>query len=138
MLTGEPIPIEVGAGVQPYAGARVRRGETVAEVSATGARARFGRTAELGRTARVVRSRQKTVLPIVRNLACFSGAVIVMLLAYAYWLGLPLGRHHSAHFDRGPCIDSRSAAGDVHARIRAGRPCAGTKGRPADAPVRGQ
>jgi H+-transporting ATPase len=50
MLTGESVPIEAGAGVQTYAGALVRRGEAVAEVTATGARTKFGRTAELVRT----------------------------------------------------------------------------------------
>ena len=53
MLTGESVPIEAGAGVQTYAGALVRRGEAVAEVTATGARTKFGRTAELVRTAHV-------------------------------------------------------------------------------------
>ena len=51
MLTGESIPIEAGPGVQTYAGALVRRGEAVAEVTATGVRTKFGRTAELVRTA---------------------------------------------------------------------------------------
>ena len=37
MLTGESIPIEAGPGLQTYAGALVRRGEAVAEVTATGA-----------------------------------------------------------------------------------------------------
>jgi H+-transporting ATPase len=41
MLTGESVPIEAGAGVQTYAGALVRRGEAVAEVTATGARTKF-------------------------------------------------------------------------------------------------
>jgi H+-transporting ATPase len=90
MLTGESIPIEAGPGVQTYAGALVRRGEAVAEVTATGVRTKFGRTAELVRTAHVVSSQQEAVLRVVRNLAGFSGAVIVMLLAYAYFLGLPL------------------------------------------------
>jgi H+-transporting ATPase len=53
MLTGESVPMEAGAGVQTYAGALVRRGEAVAEVTATGARTKFGRTAELVRTAHV-------------------------------------------------------------------------------------
>ena len=47
MLTGESIPIEAGPGVQTYAGALVRRGEAVAEVTATGTSTKFGRTAEL-------------------------------------------------------------------------------------------
>ena len=91
MLTGESVPIEAAAGLQTYAGALVRRGEAVAEVTATGARTKFGRTAELVRTAHVVSSQQKAVLRVVRNLAAFSGVVIVGLVAYAYVLGLPPG-----------------------------------------------
>ena len=90
MLTGELIPTEAGAGVQTYAGALVRRGEAVAEVTATGARTKFGRTAELVRTAHVVSSQQKAVLRVVRNLALFNGVVIAMLVGYAHFLGLPL------------------------------------------------
>ena len=90
MLTGESIPSEGGAGVQTYAGALVRRGEAVAEVVATGARTKFGRTAELVRTAYVITSEQKAVLRVVRNLAMFNSVVIVMLVAYAYRLAMPL------------------------------------------------
>jgi H+-transporting ATPase len=89
MLTGESVPIEAGAGVQTYAGALVRRGEAVAEVTATGARTKFGRTAELVRTAHVVSSQQKAVLRVVRNLAGFNGVVIVLLVAYAWFLKMP-------------------------------------------------
>jgi H+-transporting ATPase len=90
MLTGESVPIEAGAGVQTYAGALVRRGEAVAEVKATGARTKFGRTAELVRTAHVVSSQQKAVLRVVRNLAAFNSVVIVLLVTYASFLGMPL------------------------------------------------
>jgi H+-transporting ATPase len=89
MLTGESIPIEAGPGLETYAGALVRRGETVAEVTATGARTKFGRTAELVRTAHVESSQQKAVLRVVRNLAMFNGVVIVILLGYAYALKMP-------------------------------------------------
>jgi H+-transporting ATPase len=90
MLTGESVPIEAGAGVQTYAGALIRRGEAVAEVTATGTRTKFGRTAELVRTAHVVSSQQKAVLRVVRNLAVFNGVVLVLLVAYAYLLKMPL------------------------------------------------
>jgi H+-transporting ATPase len=83
MLTGESVTIEAAAGVQTFAGALVRRGEALAEVTATGARTKFGRTAELVRTAHVVSSQQKAVLRVVRNLAMFSGVVIALLVAYA-------------------------------------------------------
>src|SRR6202451_4413675 len=89
MLTGESVPIEAGLGVQTYAGALIRRGEAVAEVSATGMHTKFGRTAELVRTAHVVSSQQKAVLRVVRNLALFNGIVLVLLLAYAHFLRMP-------------------------------------------------
>jgi H+-transporting ATPase len=90
MLTGESIPIEASAGQQTFAGALVRRGEAVAEVTATGARTKFGRTAELVRTAHVVSSQQSAVLRVVRNLAGFNGVVILMLVGYATFLHLPV------------------------------------------------
>jgi H+-transporting ATPase len=90
MLTGESVPIEAGAGVQTYAGALVRRGEAEAEVTATGVRTKFGRTAELVRTAHVVSSQQTAVLRVVRNLAVFNGVIITLLVVYAAFLGLPV------------------------------------------------
>lgn len=89
MLTGESVPIEAGPGLQTYAGALIRRGEAIAEVTATGARTKFGRTAELVRTAHVVSSQQKAVLRVVRNLAAFNGVLITILVAYAYFLKMP-------------------------------------------------
>jgi H+-transporting ATPase len=91
MITGESIPIEAGPGLETYAGALVRRGEAVAEVTATGVRTKFGRTAELVRTAHVVSSQQKAVLRVVRNLAMFNSVIIVLLVAYAYALKMPVG-----------------------------------------------
>jgi H+-transporting ATPase len=89
MLTGESVPIEAGTGIATFAGALIRRGEATAEVTATGPRTKFGRTAELVRTAHVVSSQQKAVLHVVRNLAVFNGVVILMLIAYAYFLKMP-------------------------------------------------
>jgi H+-transporting ATPase len=91
MLTGESVPIEAGAGFETYAGALVRRGEAVAEVTATGTRTKFGRTAELVRTAHVESSQQKAVLRVVRNLALFNSVLIVAMVGYAYALKLPPG-----------------------------------------------
>jgi len=87
-LTGESIPVEAGAGTSSYAGAQVRRGEAVGQVTATGIRTKFGRTAELVRTAHVVSSEQKTVFRVVRNLAAFNGVVIVALASYAFAIGM--------------------------------------------------
>jgi len=90
MLTGESIPIEAGPNFQTYAGALVRRGEAVAEVTATGTRTKFGRTAELVLGAHVVSSQQKAVLRVVRNLAMFNGTLIIILVAYAWVHAMPL------------------------------------------------
>jgi H+-transporting ATPase len=83
------LPVEAGAGFNTYAGALVRRGEATAQVTATGVRTKFGRTAELVRTAHVVSSQQKAVLKIVRNLAYFNAAVIVLIGTYAYFHSMP-------------------------------------------------
>jgi H+-transporting ATPase len=91
MLTGESVPIEAGPGLQTYAGALVRRGEATAIVTATGARTKFGQTAELVRTAHVESTQQKTVVRVVRNLAIFNGVVIVLLVAYAHARKMPAG-----------------------------------------------
>jgi H+-transporting ATPase len=91
MLTGESVPIEAAAGLQTYAGALVRRGEAVGEVTATGTRTKFGHTAELIRNAHVASSQEKAVMRVVRNLAGFNAVVIVALAIYAHMLKLPLG-----------------------------------------------
>ena len=90
MLTGESVPIEAGVGIQTYAGALIRRGEAEAEVTATGAHTKFGRTAELIRTAHVVSTQQKAVLRVVRNLAIFNGVMIIILVAYCWYLKMPV------------------------------------------------
>jgi H+-transporting ATPase len=90
MLTGESIPIEAGPNFQTYAGALVRRGEAVAEVTATGTRTKSGRSAELVLNAHVVSSKQKAVLRVVRNLALFNGTLIVILVVYAWIHTMPL------------------------------------------------
>jgi H+-transporting ATPase len=90
MLTGESVPIEAGPGLQTYAGALVRRGEAEAEVTATGVRTKFGRTAELVGAAHVVSTQQKAVLKVVRNLAAFNGVVILLLVGYSWYLKMPV------------------------------------------------
>ncbi len=90
MLTGESLPIEAGPGSETFAGALVRRGEAVAEVIATGARTKFGRTAELVRTARVVSSQQKAVLRVVLYLAAVNGTLAALQIAFAWYIQLPL------------------------------------------------
>lgn len=90
MLTGESVPVEAGPGASAWAGALVRRGQAEALVNATGARTRFGRTAQLVGSAHVMGTQQHAVLQVVRNLALFNGTVIALLGLYAWQRGLAL------------------------------------------------
>lgn len=92
MLTGESVPIDAGPGFETYAGALIRRGEAVAEIVATGARTKFGRSAELIRTAHVESSEQKAIFRVVRNLALFNGGLTVVMTAYAAYLAMPFAQ----------------------------------------------
>ncbi len=89
MLTGESLPVEAGAGAQTYAGALARRGEAIAEVTATGAHTKFGKTVQLVSTAHAPSSQQQAVLRVVRNLAGFSAAMVVVQLLYATITRMP-------------------------------------------------
>ena len=89
MLTGESVPVDAGAGVQAYAGALIRRGEATAQVTATGKKTKFARTADLIRSAHVVSSQQSAVFRVVRNLAVCNGILILLMLGYAYWAKMP-------------------------------------------------
>jgi H+-transporting ATPase len=92
MLTGESVPIEAGPGFETYTGALIRRGEAVAQILATGARTKFGRSAELIRTAHVESTEQKAIFRVVRNLAMFNGCVTILLISYAMHLAMPLAQ----------------------------------------------
>jgi H+-transporting ATPase len=91
MLTGESMPIEAETGYETFAGALVRRGEATAEVIATGAKTKFGRTAELVRTAHVTSTQQKAVLRVVLYLAGINGTLATLLIIYAWYIQLPFG-----------------------------------------------
>jgi H+-transporting ATPase len=90
MLTGESVAVEIGVGKTAYASSLVRRGAATAQITATGERTYFGKTAELVRIAHAQSGEQKAVLGIVRNLAVFNGAVVVVLVAYAHSIAMPV------------------------------------------------
>jgi H+-transporting ATPase len=91
MLTGESVPVEADAGSRVYAGSLVRRGQAIAEVTATGSKTYFGRAAELVRIARSAGTEQAAVFAATRNLALVNGTVAVVIVAYAYATALPSG-----------------------------------------------
>jgi H+-transporting ATPase len=86
-LTGESVPVDAGEGSAAYAASLVRRGEAIAEVTATGSKTYFGRAAELVRIARHPSTEQAAIFAATRNLALVNGAVAVLVIAYAYAAG---------------------------------------------------
>lgn len=88
MLTGESMAVDIKPGKTAYAGALVRRGEAIGEVTATGSRTFFGRTAELVRVAHVESSEQKAVLGVVRALTVVNFAIVIGMVAYAHFIGM--------------------------------------------------
>lgn len=90
MLTGESAAVPAQAGDVAHAGSLVRGGEAVAEVTATGPRTEFGRTAELVRLAHAESAQQRAVAAIIRLLALCNGAVVVAMLAWATLQEMPL------------------------------------------------
>ncbi|WP_218191123.1 HAD-IC family P-type ATPase [Enhydrobacter aerosaccus] len=88
-ITGESLPVEGAAGMETYAGVLVRRGEAIAVVTQTGARTKFGRTAELVRTAYVTSAQQRTIFRVVAYLAAINAVVASALIAYGWTIGLP-------------------------------------------------
>lgn len=89
-LTGESLPVEAEHGADSYSGSVVTRGEATGEVTATGARTRFGKTAELVRGARTVSHLETVILGIVKYLVILDIALVAALLVYAMATGMPL------------------------------------------------
>jgi len=89
-LTGESLPVEAGSGRTAFAGSVVIRGEASGEVTATGARTYFGKTAELVRTATTVSHLQAIIFTIVKYLIMLDGALVLVLLLYSRVAHLPM------------------------------------------------
>jgi H+-transporting ATPase len=90
-LTGESLPVEAGPGAAAWAGALVKRGEASGEVSATGSRTYFGKTAELVRAAKTLSHLESVIFTIVRYLVMMDGALVLALLVYSRIVGMALG-----------------------------------------------
>jgi len=89
MLTGESVPVDANPSSQVYAGSLVRRGQAIAEVTATGSKTYFGRTAELVRIAKSGSTEQAAVFAATRNLALVNGTVAILIIGSAYAMALP-------------------------------------------------
>ncbi len=89
-LTGESVPVEREPGELVYSGSVLRRGEASGTVTATGAKSFFGKTAELMRGAGSRSHAEDLVMSIVRYLLLMDGALVIGILIYAAFTGLPL------------------------------------------------
>ncbi len=118
MLTGESMPVDADPGYQTFAGALVRRGEAVAEVTATGANTRFGRAAEL------VAHRARDQHPAEgrapgRRLSCRHQRRTRAAPDRVCLVHRPaVRRDHSPCADCSPRVGAGGAAGDLHAGHR--------------------
>ena len=90
MLTGELVPADAEPGTRLYAGSLVRRGQAIAEVTATGPRSYFGRSAELVRIARAAGTEQAAILGVTRNLAIVNGTLALIIVGSALAAHRPL------------------------------------------------
>ncbi len=91
-LTGESAAVAVEPGGTAYAGSMVRGGEASGEVTATGARTFFGKTAELVRTAGSANRQEHEIVGVVRNLFVVNAAMVVIVTGYAHYTGMSLGQ----------------------------------------------
>ncbi|MDE2151372.1 MAG: HAD-IC family P-type ATPase [Betaproteobacteria bacterium] len=90
-LTGESLAVDAAPGQPAYTGSIVRQGEASGEVTATGPRTYFGRTAELLREASAPSHMQRTILAIVQRLVAFDLLLVLLVIVYALRNALPLG-----------------------------------------------
>ena len=79
-LTGESLPVTKRTGDDAFSGTVVKQGEVVAEVIATGANTRFGKTASLVQQAKTVSHFQKAVLTIGDYLIYVSLVLVAVLI----------------------------------------------------------
>ncbi len=89
-LTGESVPVEMDRGKTVYAGSLVKRGEGSGEVTATGPRTYFGKTAELVLSAKTASHLESIVFAIVKYLVAMDTALAVAVFLYAGLAGMPL------------------------------------------------
>jgi len=89
-LTGESVPREAAAQEMIYSASTVRRGEATGEVTATGTRTYFGRTAQLVQAARAASHLEQIVFGVVRYLIAIDALLAIAVLAYAVVTGAPL------------------------------------------------
>lgn len=86
-LTGESLPVSHTRGDELYAGAVLRRGETGAVVTATGADTFFGRTARLVESGGTTSHFQRAVLRIGNYLIVLAVGLVSLIMLVALFRG---------------------------------------------------
>lgn len=89
-LTGESLSVEVTAGGAGYSGTTAQHSEATAVVTATGARTRFGRTAELVRGAKSPSNLETIIFSVTKALVILAGMVALAVVMYALLSHMPL------------------------------------------------
>ena len=119
-LTGESAAVSVEPGKVAYAGSMIRGGEATGEVTATGARTFFGKTAELVRTAGSANRQEHEIVGVVRNLFVVNAAMVVIVTGYAHLQGMSLGIYFAPAARHSARFDSSRFARHLYARSRPG------------------
>jgi H+-transporting ATPase len=86
-LTGESLPVEKKASETVYSGSILKKGETDAQVTATGKKTYFGKTAQLVESAHTASHFQKAVLKIGDYLIVIAVALVVLIITVAMFRG---------------------------------------------------
>jgi len=89
-LTGESLPVEVTTGGAGYTGTVAQHGEATALVTATGARTRFGCTAELVRQAKSQSNLETVIFSVTKALVVLDGLLAFAVVVYALFSHTPL------------------------------------------------
>ena len=89
-LTGESLPVTRTRGDAVYSGSVLKRGESDATVTATGARTFFGRTARLVEETETVSHFQKAVLRIGDSLLLLAATMVALIVLVALFRGDPM------------------------------------------------
>jgi len=89
-ITGESEPVARSVGTTLFSSTIVRRGEASADVTATGSRTFYGRTAELVRSATTVSHLENLLFSIVRYLVTLDASLALLVLIVATIRGVDL------------------------------------------------
>lgn len=87
VLTGESLPVTHKTGETVYSGSVVKQGEIDGEVTATGLKTYFGKTAQLVAEAHTVSHFQKAVLKIGDYLIALAVVLVALILTVALFRG---------------------------------------------------